>query len=44
MRVVGYRLGTGPDILPYKYKVVWPIENPLTHSNRTYLHYLLFLP
>jgi hypothetical protein len=26
--VVGYLLGTGLDLLPYKYKGVWPIENP----------------
>jgi hypothetical protein len=25
---VGYCLGTGPDLLPYKYKGVRPIENP----------------
>jgi hypothetical protein len=42
--VVGYLLGIGPDLLPYKYKGVQPIENPRTHSNRTYLLYLLFLP
>jgi hypothetical protein len=34
---IGYRLGTGPDLLPYKCKGVRPIENPRTHSNRTYL-------
>jgi hypothetical protein len=39
MGVVGYLLGTGPDLLPYKYKGVRPIENPRTHSNRTYLLY-----
>jgi hypothetical protein len=38
--VVGYLLGIGPDLLPYKYKGVRPIENPRTHSNRIYL--LLF--
>jgi hypothetical protein len=43
--VVGYHLGIGPDLLPYKYKGVRPIENHRTHSNRTYLLYLLiFLP
>jgi hypothetical protein len=26
--VVGYLLGTGPDLLPYKYKGVRPIEKP----------------
>jgi hypothetical protein len=31
--VVGNLLGKGPDLLPYKYKGVWPIENPRTHSN-----------
>jgi hypothetical protein len=40
---VGYRLRTGLD-LPYKYKGVRPIKNPRTHSNRTYLFYLPFLP
>jgi hypothetical protein len=25
---VGYLLGKGPDLLPYKYKGVRPIENP----------------
>jgi hypothetical protein len=40
---VSYRLGTGPDLLPYEYKGVRLIENPRTHSNRTYLFYLLFL-
>jgi hypothetical protein len=25
---VGYRLGTGPNLLRYKYKGVRPIENP----------------
>jgi hypothetical protein len=34
---IGYRLGTCVDLLPYKYKEVWPIENPQTHSNRTNL-------
>jgi hypothetical protein len=38
--VVGYRLGTGPDLLPYKYKGVRPIENPRTHSNR--IDYFLY--
>jgi hypothetical protein len=28
VRVVGYLLGLGPDLLPYKYKGVRPIENP----------------
>jgi hypothetical protein len=28
VEVVGYLLGTGPDLLPYKYKGVRPIENP----------------
>ena len=37
---VGYLLGKGPDLLPYKYKGVRPIENPRTHSNRT--NYLTF--
>jgi hypothetical protein len=32
---VGYLLGKGLDLLPYKYKGVRPIENPRTHSNRT---------
>jgi hypothetical protein len=41
---VGYRLGIGPDLLPYKYKGVRPVDNPQAHSNRTYLLYLLFLP
>jgi hypothetical protein len=30
---VDYLLGTGPDILPYKYKGVRPIENSQTHFN-----------
>jgi hypothetical protein len=30
---VGYLLGKGPDLLPYKYKGVRLIENPRTHSN-----------
>jgi hypothetical protein len=34
--VVGYLLGTGLDLLPYKYKGVQLIENPQTHSNRIY--------
>jgi hypothetical protein len=29
---------------PCIYEGVRPIENPQTHSNRTYLLYLLFLP
>jgi hypothetical protein len=37
---VGYLLGKGPDLLPYKYKGVRPIENPRTHSNRT--NYLIY--
>jgi hypothetical protein len=37
---VGYLLGKGPDLLPYKYKGVQPIENPRTHSNRT--NYLIY--
>jgi hypothetical protein len=28
VRVVGYILGIGPDLIPYKYKRVRPIENP----------------
>jgi hypothetical protein len=28
VEVVGYLLGTGPDLLPYKYKGVRPIVNP----------------
>jgi hypothetical protein len=32
---VGSCLGTGPNLLVYKYKGVRPIENPRTHSNRT---------
>jgi hypothetical protein len=43
VEVVGYLLGTGPNLLPYKYKGVRPIENPRTHPNRTYLLYLPFL-
>jgi hypothetical protein len=40
---VDYLLGKGPDLLPYKYKGVRPIENPRTHSNRTnYLIYFSF--
>jgi hypothetical protein len=42
--VVGYLLGTGPYLLPYKYKGVRPIQNPRTHSNQIYLLYLPFLP
>jgi hypothetical protein len=38
--VVGYLLGKGPDLLPYEYKGVRPIENPRTHSNRT--NYLIY--
>jgi hypothetical protein len=34
-KFVGYLLGKGPYLLPYKYKGVRPIENPRTHSNRT---------
>ena len=41
---IGYRLETGSDPIPYKYKGVEAIENPRTHSNRTYLFYLPFLP
>jgi hypothetical protein len=37
VRSVDYHLGTCLDLLPYKYKWVRPIENPRTHSNRTYL-------
>jgi hypothetical protein len=37
---VGYLLGKGPYLLPYKYKGVRPIENPRTHSNRT--NYLIY--
>jgi hypothetical protein len=43
VRFISYRLGTGPDI-SYIYEGVQPIENSQTHSNRTYLLYLLFLP
>jgi hypothetical protein len=28
VEVAGYLLGTGPYLLPYKYKGVRPIENP----------------
>jgi hypothetical protein len=41
---IGYRLETGSDPIPYKYKGVQAIENPRTHSSRTYLFYLPFLP
>jgi hypothetical protein len=37
---VGYLLGKGLDLLPYKYKGVRLIENPRTHSNRT--NYLIY--
>jgi hypothetical protein len=37
---VGYLLGKGPDLLPYKYKGVRPFENPRTHYNRT--NYLIY--
>jgi hypothetical protein len=41
---VGSRLGTGLDLIPYKYKGVRLIENPQTHSNRTnHLLYLSFM-
>jgi hypothetical protein len=43
VRSVGYRLGTGLDLLSYKYKAVRPIENLRTHSNRSYLLYLPFM-
>jgi hypothetical protein len=38
----GSLLGIGPNLHPYKYKGVWPMENHRTHSNRTKLLYLLF--
>jgi hypothetical protein len=45
VRYVGYHLGTGPyPLYGYIYEGVQPIENPRTHSNRTNLLYLLFLP
>jgi hypothetical protein len=37
---VGSHLGTGTNLLPYKYKGVRPIDNPRTHSNQTNLLYL----
>jgi hypothetical protein len=39
---VGSHLGTGPYLLPCKYKGVRPIDNPQTHSNQTNLLYLPF--
>jgi hypothetical protein len=41
---VGYLLGKGPDLLPYKYKGVRPIENPPNTFQSNQLPYLLFLP
>jgi hypothetical protein len=40
---VGYRLGTCPYLIPYKYKGVRPIENLRTHSNRTNLFTSIYL-
>ena len=42
--VVGYLLGKGPDLLPYKYKGVRPIENTPNTFQSNQLPYLLFLP
>jgi hypothetical protein len=40
MEVVGYLLGIGPYLLPYKYERVRPIENPRTHLNQ--INYFIY--
>jgi hypothetical protein len=40
---VGYLLRTDLDLLPYKYKGVWTIENPRTHSNRINIFTCIYL-
>jgi hypothetical protein len=37
---VGYLLGKGPNLLPYKYKGVRPIEPPNNRSNQVYYSFL----
>jgi hypothetical protein len=44
VEVVGYHLGTGPDLLLYKYKGVRSIENPRRQSNQPNLHIYLSYP
>jgi hypothetical protein len=39
--VVGYLLGIGPDLLPYKYKGVQPIENP-EHIPIEHIYFIYF--
>jgi hypothetical protein len=42
-KFVGSRVETGLDFIPYKYKIVRPIENSRTHFNQTILLHLPFL-